>query len=138
MFLVRSLANIIGGILIKYLLKIFKASVVLNGIFGVISLSLFASTFSLSTINLSISIFCTSFGLIAALVIVYGVTFKLFLKENPDYWIQLIGFAFGFGAMCGPFLVAIFKLNTFIVLGFAHILALIALSQHNVPCLMET
>jgi hypothetical protein len=58
--------------------------------------------------------------------------------EQPDYWIQLLGFVFAAGAMCGPFLVSIFKLNTFAVLGFAHILALVALSQFSVPCLMET
>jgi hypothetical protein len=66
-------------------------------------------------------------------VITFGVTIKLFLEDRPDYWIQLIGFVFGIGAMCGPFFVYMFELQTFKALSLAHIAILIMLWLYPLP-----
>ena len=100
----------------KYLLKVYKTRDVMTLNLAVVSVSLFLCSLSLSTANLTITLFLTSSSLVSSVVIIYDVTFRLFLHEQPDYWVQLIGFIFGAGAMFGPILVAIFRLYTFAAL----------------------
>ncbi len=110
LFMVRSIANIVGGILIKYIIKKLKTNVLTYGTLGTVILCLFLASLSLTTFNLSINLFLTSVALVCIVIITYSVIFSLFQNDNPDYWIQLIGFIFGIGAMAGPVLIMIFEL----------------------------
>lgn len=66
-------------------------------------------------------------------MLIYDITFKLFLKDEPDYWVQLLGFTFGVGAMCGPIIVAIFKLHTFKILALGEMIAIGAFLKYPLP-----
>lgn len=85
------------------------------GVLTTVGFCLFAASISLSTVNLTVNLFLASVALILSVVIYYDVTFKLF-KGEAGYYAQLGGFLFGVGTMCGPFLVALFKLATFKVI----------------------
>jgi hypothetical protein len=108
LFMVRSLANVVGGLMSKYFIRTVKTSKLMVICIVLVALGIFAANLSLSTFNLTVTIFLASVSLIGTLVILYGVVIKLFLDSRPDYYIQLIGFFFGVGAMCGPLLVVFF------------------------------
>jgi NhaP-type Na+/H+ or K+/H+ antiporter len=106
--MVRSVANVLGGLFSKYLLHRLQVASLTIIYLLIVVVSLIASTLSLSTFNLSITLFFSSISLVGIAVIIYGVTIKLFLEEKPDYWVQLLGFTFAIGAMCGPLFVYLF------------------------------
>jgi hypothetical protein len=106
--MVRSLGNVVGGLMSKYFIRTIKTSKLMVICIVLVALGSFAANLSLSTFNLTVTIFLASVSLIGTLVILYGVVIKLFLDSRPDYYIQLIGFFFGVGAMCGPLLVVFF------------------------------
>jgi hypothetical protein len=95
------------------------------------------STFSLSTFNLTISLFIASLGLISTCVILYAVIFQIYKNEDAGFYIQLFGFTFGIGTMMSPIIVMIFKLNTMLVLGFAHFILAIVIMNYQLPKLDE-
>lgn len=78
LFMVRSASNVFGGIVIKHLLKRYSAQTNALGLLALIIFGMFTSTFSLSTLNLTISLFITSFGLICTCVILYAVVFQIY------------------------------------------------------------
>lgn len=133
LFMVRSVANVLGGILVKYLLNQLKVTPLMYIYLSVVVVCLFVSTLSFSTFSLSLTLFASSICLVGTAVITFGVTIKLFLTDRPDYWIQLIGFFFGVGAMCGPLFVYVFELETFKVLGLAHIAVIICFIKYPLP-----
>jgi MFS family permease len=137
LFMVRSAANVFGSFLIKYLLKRTNTQQLTLIYLLVITICLFSSTFSLSTLSLSLTLFFGSAAFVGTVVIIYGATFHLFLNDEPDYWIQLIGFLFGVGAMFGPIFVAIFKLQTLRVLGLTELLIIWGLVKFPLPNLED-
>jgi fucose permease len=64
LFMVRSAANVMGGLFSKYLLHKLKVSALTIIYLLVVVVSLIASTLSLSTFNLSITLFCSSICLV--------------------------------------------------------------------------
>ena len=137
LFIVRSASNVVGGIIIKHLLKRFSAQANALGLIAMIVFGMITSTFSLSTLNLSVSLFIASLGLISTCVIFYAVIFQLFKNEEAGFWIQWFGFIFGIGTMMSPIFVMIFKLKTMLVFGIAHILLAIVILKYNLPKLEE-
>lgn len=117
----------------KYMLKIYKTRNIMNFNLAVVSISMLLCTLSLSTVNLTITLFLTSSSLVSTVVIIYDVTFRLFLHDQPDYWVQLIGFIFGVGAMFGPILVAVFRLYTFAALAAIYLLTFLILLKFPIP-----
>lgn len=79
LFMVRSAANILGGLFSKYLLHRLQVASLTIIYLLIVVVSLIASTMSLSTFNLSITLFFSSISLVGIAVIIYGVTIKLFL-----------------------------------------------------------
>jgi fucose permease len=133
LFMVRSIANVLGGILVKYLLNQLKVTPLMYIYLSVVVACLFISTLSLSTLNISITLFASSICLVGTAVITFGVTIKLFVTDRPDYFIQLIGFFFGVGAMCGPLFVYLFELENFKVLGLAHLTIILCFIKYPLP-----
>lgn len=131
--MVRSASNVVGGIAIKLLLQRYTAQSTALGLIALIVFGMITSTFSLSTLNLTISLFIASFGLISVCVIIYAEVFQLYKTEDANFWIQWVGFMFGIGTMMSPIFVMIFKLNTMLVFAFAHIIIAIILLKYNLP-----
>ena len=67
------------------------------------------------------------------MVVLFDAIYRLFADDKPDYWILLLGFFFGVGAMCGPFLVALLGLSTFKVLSLMHLVALLLIVRFPIP-----
>jgi len=65
------------------------------------------------------------------------LTFKLFANHHPEYYLQMLGFVFGIGAMSGPFLVMIFSMNTLSIIGILHLLAIPIFVKYKLPILNE-
>lgn len=63
----------------------------------------------------------------------YDLTFKMFIDDRSDYWVLLLGFSFGIGAMCGQFFVALFELSTYYVLAFSHVVAIMFITKCTLP-----
>jgi fucose permease len=99
--------------------------------------NLYLASLSLNTSNLVITIFITATARVGIVVISFAVVLRIFKGDRPEYWVQLIGFVFGVGAMCGPFIVTIFRLETFKALGFANIVTLAILISNPLPNLEE-
>lgn len=71
-------------------------------------ISLSASTFSLSTINLGITLFVGTCATVGPGLIAFNITLKLFLDDEPEYWVQMLEFFFVVGSLLGQFVVAFF------------------------------
>jgi len=78
-FLLRSSANVIGGLFTKYLCKRFSPQYIIIISLLVTFVSLFLSTLSLNTINLAVSIFIASLGVINYSIIACTVVFKIYV-----------------------------------------------------------
>lgn len=130
--MVRSFANIIGTFFFKVMINNFSVNTVIRVNLITILITLFVSTMSLTYINLSVNLFCTSVCLLSTTIIIYGVVFKIF-KDKPDFWIQLLGCVFGVGAFLGPYLVWLFKLETFKILGVMFAITLIFYTKYPLP-----
>jgi predicted MFS family arabinose efflux permease len=83
LFLIKTVATVLGGYLAKYLIKRVPTQplIIIYMILAIISLC--ASTFSLSTINLGITLFIATFATVGPALIGFNVTLKLFLDDEP-------------------------------------------------------
>jgi hypothetical protein len=79
-FLVRSIANILGGVVIKYLLKTFRIKAVIIGMSVVMGISLIICSLSISIINLVITLFLSSINFVMMSIIVISFNFILYDK----------------------------------------------------------
>lgn len=74
----------------------------------IISVSLFLCSISVSALNLTVMIFLSGACIMAANVIGFSITGKIFHDNDPDYWIVILELAFGCGAALAPLLVMFF------------------------------
>jgi hypothetical protein len=96
-------------------------------------MSMFVSTYFLSTAYLSATIFIATITLMQTSVVTYNSTIHLFLNDEVEYWIQLINFLFGVGAMSGPFLVFLSGLHAFKIIGLAHLFVVWLMLRNPLP-----
>lgn len=122
MFFVRSIANILGGFLIKTLLRKFTVKAVIALLSSTLSLSLLASTFSLSNVNLVITLFIASINMVMLSIVIISLNFAIFDVAHSGKKVQFLGFMFGVGAMASPFFIMVFQLNTYIILAVLSLL----------------
>lgn len=115
------------------MLRTLNINYVYRIILGCLVVGFFLASLSLSTANLVVTIFMVSLVFVGELVVLYDVTHRLFADDRPDYWILLLGFSFGVGAMCGPFLVAMLGLLTFKVLSLTHLIGLFFMIKFPIP-----
>lgn len=80
-------------------------------------ISFMLSSFSLTFINLSLTLFVGACCCIIINVTCNVCTMKLYRGEGQDFWIQLLHTVFGIGGLVGPFLVAIFGSSSYFILG---------------------
>jgi hypothetical protein len=81
LFLVRFITDILGGLLIKELLQRFSSQKLAIIYMLIFAASLTATTFSLSTISLIITVSIATATFVGLLVIALNVTTKIFLDE---------------------------------------------------------
>lgn len=79
LFMVKTSANIISGFIIKYLIKRVSTEKLAVGYLLLVTLSLCASTFTLTNINLGVTLFIATGSFVGVSVIAFSVTIKLFL-----------------------------------------------------------
>ncbi len=81
LFFIKTIATIFGGYVAKYLLKRVATQplIIIYMVLAIVSLC--ASTFSLNTINLGITLFIATCATVGPSLIGFNVTLKLFLDD---------------------------------------------------------
>lgn len=134
-FLVRSTASLLGSLFVKKLGPLIEIRHFVLGICLTLGGSLILSTFSLSTVNLVITLFLASISTVMLNIVFVSFNFTVFEPEEATHHIQLLGFVFGAGAMISPFIVMHLELDTYLYLAIpALLLAPLYLSQ-DLPAL---
>ena len=91
----------------------------------VCGLSLIISSFSMSFINLAITMFISAACCCMMNVITNLCIFKLFIGDRQDYWVQLIHLVFGIGGLVGPMIVISYEHKGMLVIGIVFMLTMI-------------
>jgi predicted MFS family arabinose efflux permease len=83
LFFIKTVATICGGYITKYLLRRVSTQILALVYMSVALLSLCASTLSLSTVNLGITMFIGAGSSFGASLISLNITIKIYLDDEP-------------------------------------------------------
>jgi MFS family permease len=126
-FFWRALGYVVGGFAVKYLVQKFSLHGILTCAALIGGLSFMASTFSLTFLNLSVTIFVGASCCIIINVICNICIMKIFPSEGEQgFYIQLLHTIFGVGGLLGPFVVSFLGSKSYFALGL--ILAIVSLT----------
>lgn len=108
LFLVKTFAILVGGQISRFLARRITTQHLALIYFLVAMITIPISTFSLSTLSLSITLFVATLASSGIFVISLYATIKLFMEDQPEYWVQILEYFFVIGAFGGQFLVGVF------------------------------
>ena len=124
-FLAKAVGYLIGGTLIKQLVKYYYYHQIYIGLLIVGGITLMISSFDFGFWNLSINI-CIAGACVCMITVLTNLCiFILFALNDKDYWVQLVNLFFGIGGLIGPFIVIIWEENALWVIGIVFIISIV-------------